>query len=127
MNDTIILLKCQDLCAKILDMECIFCQIVKGEIKAKIVFEDKDVMAIEDINPKAKYHILVFPKEHISNSIDDEKSDKELVPIFNAIRVVARKYGLEKSGYRVVTNHGEDAGQSVQHLHFHLLGGEKLE
>jgi len=108
-------------------MDDIFCKIVSGEIPAKKVFEDDKILAIEDINPKAKIHFLVFPKEHIATSVDDESADKITQDIFRVTRELARKFKVEESGYRVLTNHSNDAGQSVRHIHFHFLAGEKLK
>jgi len=108
-------------------MEDIFCRIVKGEIPAKKVFENDRVMAIEDIAPKAKTHLLIFPKEHLASSVNQEIAGEILKEILDTARMLAKKKGIDKTGYRVLTNHGSDAGQSIDHLHFHLLGGEKLK
>ncbi len=107
--------------------ECIFCKIVKGEIPSKKVYEDDEVSAFHDIDPIAKIHILVIPKKHISSLLELKNEDKELLShIFEKINEVAKIVGIDKSGFRVISNVGEDGGQSVKHLHFHILGGEKL-
>ena len=107
-------------------MKCLFCQIAAHKIPTEVIFENKRLMVIFDINPKAKSHLLIFPKEHLSDSVDDLKDEKILEEVFAACRQLAMQYGIHKTGYRIITNHGNDAGQSVSHLHFHLLGGERL-
>ena len=103
-------------------MSCIFCQIIHKKIFANIVYEDDNVLAFEDINPQAPVHLLIIPKRHIE-SLDDMINIKDSIisDIFNVIYKLAKDYNLE-SGFRVITNYGEDAGQTVNHLHFHLLG-----
>ena len=105
---------------------CIFCKIVAGEIPAKKVFENEKVLAFYDIQPQAKVHILVIPKCHFS-SLEDMPKDKAdyLTECFLAVPHIAKLAGLE-NGYRIVVNTGADAGQEVNHLHLHILGGEKL-
>jgi histidine triad (HIT) family protein len=106
--------------------ECLFCMIVGGKIPSKKVYEDEEVLAIYDVAPAAPVHILVMPKKHIASLAD--VTDQELALIgrlHGVIRDLAVKLGL-KEGYRVVNNCGEEGGQSVPHLHFHLLGGRKL-
>jgi len=100
---------------------------VKGEIPAKKIYENKNILVIEDINPKAKIHLLIFPKRHTASSINQNAADQAVGEVFAATRTLARKFKVEKSGYRVVVNHGSDAGQSVSHIHFHFLAGEKLK
>ena len=107
-------------------MSCIFCSIIKGDIPSKKVYEDGLCYAFLDINPQAPVHCLVIPKEHIASA--DEISDANaavVAHIFSVIPKIAGELGLT-NGYRIVTNAGEDACQSVKHLHFHVLGGEKL-
>ena len=106
---------------------CVFCKIVKGEIPASPVFESDLVMAFSDIAPQAPVHVLVVPKLHVS-SINDFPTDRpELaIGLFQAIQEVAAQLGIAQSGYRVVTNTGHDGGQTVDHLHFHILGGRSL-
>ena len=105
---------------------CLFCKIANGEIPSTKVYEDEKILAFRDINPQAKTHILVIPKEHIGG-VDElsESSSAVVAHIFAVIAEIARKEGLV-NGYRVVSNIGEDGGQTVRHLHFHILGGEKL-
>lgn len=107
-------------------MDCLFCSIIKGDIPSAKVFENDSVYAFKDINPNAPVHVLVVPKMHI-DSLDCVCTDNlsAVSAVVAAIPEVARLCGLV-SGYRVITNIGEDGGQSVKHLHFHILGGEKL-
>ena len=107
--------------------DCLFCRIIAGEIPSTKVYEDEDVYAFRDINPQAPTHVLVIPKKHVS-SIDeaDRMDDRELAECLRAIQAIA---SLEKltGGYRVVSNCGADACQSVPHLHFHILGGTQMQ
>lgn len=107
-------------------MDCIFCKIINGDIPSAKVYENEYVYAFKDINPNAKVHVLVVPKVHIE-SIDsvDEENIEAVSQVIKAIPTVAKECGLS-SGYRVITNVGEDGGQTVKHIHFHILGGEKL-
>ena len=107
-------------------MDCIFCSIINGDIPSTKVYEDENVYAFKDINPNAPVHVLVVPKKHIS-SIDEVNVDNiaDVTAVMSAIPKVAKLCGLT-NGYRVITNVGEDGGQTVHHLHFHSLGGEKL-
>lgn len=108
-------------------MACIFCKIVAGEIPANIVFKNDDVTAFKDLNPQAPTHILVIPNQHIG-SVDDIVGDETadaVAACLRAAREIARANSLS-GGYRLVTNTGADAGQSVPHLHFHLLAGRVM-
>ena len=107
--------------------DCLFCKIVAGEIPADVVYEDEHVMAFEDINPQAPIHTLIIPKEHLS-TLDELDEDKEAIAgkILVAARNISRKKGLDSKGYRLVANCLESAGQTVFHIHFHLLGGRNL-
>ncbi|MGE5473346.1 MAG: histidine triad nucleotide-binding protein [Ignavibacteriales bacterium] len=107
--------------------DCIFCKIVKGEIPAKVVYEDDKVIAFEDIKPAAPIHILIIPKQHIDcvSSINEQNADV-LSDIFLAINKIAQKLGISERGFRVIVNNGAEGGQVVYHLHFHLLGGKSL-
>ncbi len=108
-------------------MDCIFCKIAKKEIPAKIIYEDNDILAFDDIKPKVKVHVVIIPKKHISSVVDLRPEDKELVgEIFLAASKIAGEKGILETGFRVLLNYGKDAGQTIDHLHFHLLGGEKL-
>lgn len=107
-------------------MDCLFCKIIAGEIPSAKVYENDKVYAFRDINPQAPTHILIVPKEHISDASELEgKTAAIAADIFEAAAIIARAEGLT-NGYRVVTNCGPDACQSVHHLHFHLLGGKQL-
>lgn len=107
--------------------DCIFCKIINREIPSDIVYEDKEVLAFKDINPQMPIHILVIPKKHIEAIIDLKSEDETLVgKIFTAINNIAKDIGIDKTGFRVISNCGENAGQTVKHLHFHILAGEKL-
>ncbi len=107
-------------------MDCLFCKIIDGSIPSKKVYEDDAVYAFCDIHPMAPVHILLVPKQHIA-SMDGVNSENSatVARIFEAIPKVAAAAGL-KNGYRVISNCGDDACQTVKHLHFHLLGGKKL-
>jgi len=108
------------------DANCIFCKIIDGAIPSTKVYEDDYVFAMRDINPQAPVHILVLPKEHIccADAIDESNS-VYVARIFEAIAKIAKAEGLD-NGYRVINNCGEDGGQTVMHLHYHILGGIKL-
>ena len=107
-------------------MNCIFCKIVNGEIPSTKVYEDETVLAFRDINPAAPVHVLVIPKKHVESAVALTDEDSELIAhIFEVIRTVSEKEGLE-NGFRLVSNVGEDGGQTVKHLHFHILGKKKF-
>ena len=107
-------------------MDCLFCKIIAGEIPSKKVYEDEKVFAFCDIAPQAPVHVLVVPKEHICcMHAVNEKNSAVVARIFEVIPKIAEERGLT-GGYRVVSNCGEDACQTVKHLHFHLLGGRKM-
>src|SRR5258708_7843084 len=106
---------------------CIFCKIVKGEIPSKIAFEDKDVLAFYEINPVAPMRIVIVRRQHSPNTAALDKSHQSLAGqlLLTAVQV-ARDLNVEGDGYRIVTNTGKDGGQTVGHLHFHLLGGRHM-
>lgn len=108
--------------------DCLFCRIAAGEIPGKIVYQDEDVVAFHDIQPQAKYHILIIPHHHVASSLNDLGPDNERImfKILTVAKNIAHELGIDQSGYRLLTNTGSDAGQSVFHIHFHLLGGEAL-
>ncbi len=107
--------------------DCIFCKIIKKEIPSKIVYESDEIMAFRDLNPVAPVHILVIPKKHLSSLLDLNEEDEKLVgKIYTVINKIAKQEGIDEKGFRVVVNCGEDGGQEVKHLHFHLIGGKKL-
>ncbi len=109
-------------------MDCIFCKIAKKEIDAKVVYEDDKVLAFHDINPQAPYHILVIPKKHYSTLLDLKEEDKELIGhIYLVINKIAKDLGFAERGFRVVVNCKEEAGQTVFHIHFHVLAGRQME
>lgn len=107
--------------------DCLFCKIANHEISSKIVFENDEVVAFEDINPQAPTHILIVPKKHIATLNDATKQDKDLLgsAILTAADI-ARERGIDGSGYRLVWNTNAGAGQSVFHIHLHLLGGRSM-
>lgn len=106
--------------------DCLFCKIIAGEIPSTKVYEDERVLAFRDIAPQAPTHILVIPKEHIASVAEiNEKNSAVVSHIFEVIAKIAKDEKLD-GGYRVVSNCGDDAGQTVHHLHFHILGGKKL-
>jgi len=109
-------------------MDCIFCKIANKEIDSQVVFENDHILAFEDQNPQAPIHLLVIPKKHIQNIQEMEIEDQQqLLPeIFQAIQKIAEEKDLDK-GYRVVNNCKSHGGQTVNHLHFHLLGGRSMQ
>ena len=106
---------------------CIFCKIIRGEIPSTKVYENDKVYAFRDINPEAPVHILVVPKQHVANILEGVAfGNNMMVDLTEAIAEIAKQEGIDKTGFRVVSNCGKDACQSVEHLHFHVLGGEQL-
>ncbi len=105
--------------------DCIFCKIAAGEIPATVVYENDHVIAFEDLNPQAPVHVLVVPKAHHENILDGVSAE-ELAEVVAAIGEVAKAKGLSERGFRVIANTGADAGQTVGHVHFHVLGGTSL-
>jgi histidine triad (HIT) family protein len=109
------------------DPNCLFCKIVAGEIPAKPLLETDEAIVIGDINPQAPTHALAIPRRHIASVANLTADDATtLAAVIDAANTVARENGLDASGYRLVINHGPDAGQSVPHLHIHILGGKPL-
>ena len=107
--------------------DCVFCKIVEGKIPSNKVYEDEKAMAFRDLNPQAPEHILVTPKQHVANLLEARQMDDAILAhLLRVAADVAQKLGLDKTGFRIVSNCGDDACQSVQHLHIHVLGGEKL-
>jgi len=107
--------------------DCLFCKIIKGEIPSNKVYEDDEILAFRDINPVAPVHILVIPKKHIDSLVQLEKEDELIIgKIYTVINKIANQEGIGEKGFRVIVNCGEDGGQEVKHLHFHLIGGKKL-
>ena len=106
--------------------DCIFCKIDKGEIPSQKIFENENFFVIRDIEPKAKYHYLAITKKHFKLLSEmDKEAEKMVANILKTLPKIASSLGL-KNGYRLVINQGDDAGQTVPHLHIHILGGEKL-
>ena len=109
-------------------MSCIFCKIVSGEIPAKKAYEDDTVLAFYDLDPQAPVHVLIIPKEHIESVNALEEQHKAVVfHVFQVAKQLAKTLNIAESGYRLVENTGRDGGQSVLHLHMHLLGGRSLQ
>ena len=106
--------------------DCIFCKIIKKEIPSTAVYENEFVYAFRDIHPQAKQHILLVPKQHIASVMETDTSSTTLKQVFDAVKEIAKKEKMDPSGFRVVVNNGPNAGQTVFHLHFHILGGERL-
>ena len=109
-------------------MDCLFCKIIKGEIPSNKVYEDELVFAFRDIEPQAPVHILIIPKEHIASANDLNDENSAIVGhIFSVAAKIAKSEGIAEGGYRIVNNCGADGGQTVGHLHFHMLGGRSLQ
>lgn len=107
-------------------MDCLFCKIIAGEIPSKKVYEDDDVLAFKDIDPQAPFHAVIVPKAHIASAAEITAENSAVIAkIFEAAAVIAKQQGLT-NGFRIVNNCGEDGGQTVGHLHFHMLGGRLL-
>jgi histidine triad (HIT) family protein len=108
-------------------MDCIFCQIASGKIPSDIVYQDQEIVAFRDINPKAPVHILIIPKKHIASLNQLSQSDTALVGRMVAVASrLAKGEGVAEKGYRLAINCGKEGGQLVPHLHMHLLGGRQL-
>ena len=105
-------------------MDCLFCKIIQGEIPSNKVYEDEHVFAFRDINPQAPVHVLIVPKKHMANVL--ECDGETAAHLTHAIGKVAKLEGVDKTGFRALTNCGEDGCQSVKHLHVHVMGGKKL-
>ena len=107
--------------------DCIFCKIVKGDLSAQIVFQDEEVTAFRDINPVTPVHILIIPNRHLDSANAVTEADEALVGrLVNVGRQLAVEEGIDESGYRLVINTGPQAGQTVYHIHLHLLGGQEM-
>ena len=108
--------------------ECIFCKIIKKQIPSDIVYEDDKVMAFKDINPEAPVHIVIIPREHIVDLNCLKQDESEIIGhIFMVAKQIAKTLGVDEEGYRIINNCGKHGGQTVGHLHFHLLGGKMLK
>ncbi len=106
--------------------DCIFCKIINKEIPSTLVYENESVYAFKDIHPQATKHILLVPKKHISSVIDLDTNSLTLKQLFDAVKEISKKENIDISGFRLVINNGPDAGQTVSHLHIHMIGGERL-
>jgi len=107
--------------------KCIFCRMVDGEIKPDVVYEDEDVLAFRDTNPQSPTHVLLIPKQHIATTNDLDEGNAAIVgQLYLAARQVAANEGIAERGYRMVMNCNPEAGQSVYHIHLHLLGGRPM-
>lgn len=108
-------------------MDCIFCKIINKEIPSKIVYEDEEILAFEDIAPQAPVHIVVIPKKHIEKITEITEEDEKVIgKIYTVINKIAKEKNIADEGFRVIINCGENGRQEVKHIHFHLLGGKKL-
>ncbi len=108
-------------------MDCIFCQIVAGELPSQTLYQDEEVMAFRDIKPLTSTHVLIIPKKHITDLIHLTEADSPVMGhMVNIANQLAKQEGVSQNGYRLVINCGDDAGQIVSHLHMHLLGGRRL-
>lgn len=108
-------------------MDCIFCKIAEKQVPSKILYEDDRSLAFEDIAPQAPVHVLVIPKRHITSSLELKEGDQELIGhLFLVANKVAREKGIAEKGFRLVINSGREAGQTVFHLHIHILGGRAM-
>lgn len=107
--------------------DCIFCKIINGELPSTKLYEDDKVLAFKDINPETPVHFLVVPKKHICGIDEITNENSEVIShIFEVINKITSEIGISKEGYRVISNVGENGGQTVRHLHFHVLGGKNL-
>ena len=106
--------------------DCIFCKIANKEINSEIIYENENVIAFKDLNPRAKIHFLIIPKKHYDTILDinDEQTMKDL---YKAIKELAKKYNIDETGFRIINNCKENGGQEVMHMHFHMLAGEQLK
>ena len=107
--------------------DCLFCKIIKGDIPSTKVYENEYCYAFRDINPQAPVHVVLVPRTHV-HGLDEANglTDTELAELLRAAKEIAKQEGLEETGYRLISNCGDDACQSVGHLHFHILGGRKM-
>jgi histidine triad (HIT) family protein len=109
------------------EADCVFCRIVRGELEAEVVYDEDDVLAIEDINSKAPIHVLIIPRQHVANLEEiGALPDTVVKRLFEVASTVAEKLGVRDGGYAVMINNGRDAGQEVFHLHLHVMGGRRL-
>lgn len=108
--------------------DCLFCKIAAGKMETEFIYQDQKLIVFKDISPQAPVHLLIVPKKHISDLNQLKKADNNLIGhIYQVAKKMAVKCDIDKSGYRVVSNCGQDGGQTVNHIHFHLLGGRELQ
>lgn len=108
--------------------DCLFCKIVQKEIPSEILFQDEMITVFEDINPAAPIHLLVIPNKHIPSIREMEDGDEAILGrLFSGAKTAAEKAGIADTGYRLIINNGPDAHQEIQHIHMHVLGGEKMK
>ncbi|GAB4541362.1 MAG: histidine triad nucleotide-binding protein [Thermodesulfovibrionia bacterium] len=108
-------------------MGCVFCRIIDKDLSSRGVYEDERVYAFEDINPQAPVHILIVPKRHIPTILDASEDNNELIGhMFQVANIIAKKMGIDKRGFRLVMNCNHESGQTVYHIHLHLLGGRMM-
>lgn len=108
--------------------DCVFCKIIKGEIPCNKVYEDDKVLAFNDINPEAPVHVLIVPKTHVKSIMDLSEDEYQLIShVFKVASKIAKDLKIYEKGFRIVNNIGEDGGQTVPHIHFHVLGGRTLQ
>jgi histidine triad (HIT) family protein len=107
--------------------DCIFCKIINKEISSEIIYEDNNSIAFKDINPQAPVHILIIPKKHIKSLVDINKNDKVILGhLLYVAKDLASKLNISQKGFRIILNSGLESGQSVWHIHFHVIGGRKM-
>ncbi|MGL5438776.1 MAG: HIT domain-containing protein [Filifactoraceae bacterium] len=108
-------------------MSCIFCEIIKGNIPVVKVYEDEFILAFDDIDPQAPSHVVLIPKNHYTNILEIPEDGMDYRELLKAMKEIAKIKGIEDSGFRIVTNCKKDGGQTVEHLHYHILGGRSLQ
>lgn len=107
--------------------DCVFCMIADKKIPSQIVYEDEEILAFKDINPEAPVHILIIPKKHFTSLMELNEEDMPIISkIFDTAKKLAKDFGISESGFRIVNNCGSDGGQSVDHMHFHMMGGRSM-
>ncbi|MBP3464050.1 MAG: histidine triad nucleotide-binding protein [Clostridia bacterium] len=106
--------------------DCIFCKIANKEINSELIYENDNIVAFKDLNPRAKMHFLIIPKKHYDTILDIDDT-KIMQDIFKAVKEIAKKYNIDEKGFRLINNCKEDGGQEVMHMHIHMLAGEKLK
>jgi histidine triad (HIT) family protein len=108
-----------------MDKNCVFCRVISGEFPSEKLYEDDVLMVIKDVSPAAPDHVLILPKKHTANIMKTSK--KTIVAMFDKVPEIVKRLGIEKSGFRLIINTGEDGGQTVSHTHIHVLGGREMQ